>query len=220
MPPTTRTTGKRYPERLSYDREAAYAVLDQALVAHVGLATDEGPVVLPTLHVRDGDRLLLHGSAYGRFMTEAASGVEVCVTVTLFDGLILGRAASHHSGAYRSVMVFGRATGIEDHEERAELLGQIVEGIVPGRLSGARAARRPSTDEAAYTAVLALPIEEFSLKTRSGFARDEPKDDGVEAWAGTIPFNVTPGTPVPDALTGARFPAPDTSALRGIQHNG
>ncbi|MER5865215.1 pyridoxamine 5'-phosphate oxidase family protein [Kitasatospora sp. NPDC002040] len=214
MSPTVRTTAERYPDRVTYDREAAYAILDEALAVHVGFNTDQGPMVIPTLHVRDGDRLLLHGSAYGRFMTTAAAGTPVCVTATLIDGLILGRAASHHSAAYRSVMVFGRATGIEDAEERAAALAYIVESVVPGRLSGPGAARRPSVEEAEYTAVLTLPVEEFSIKTRSGFARDEPKDDAVESWAGFIPLDLTPGTPVPDALTGTRFPAPDYAELR------
>ncbi|MFF3014900.1 pyridoxamine 5'-phosphate oxidase family protein [Streptomyces sp. NPDC057939] len=213
MAPTARTTAQRYPERVSHDREAAYAILDEALAVHVGFGTDDGPMVIPTLHTREGDRILLHGSVHGRFVSSAAAGIPICVTATLIDGLILGRAASHHSAAYRSVMVFGRATGIEDVEERADALARIVECVVPGRMSGPHAARRPSIEEARYTAVLTLPIEEFSVKTRSGFARDEPKDDAVEAWAGFIPFGSTTGAPVPDAITGTRFPAPDAALL-------
>ncbi|MFG2874184.1 pyridoxamine 5'-phosphate oxidase family protein [Streptomyces sp. NPDC048337] len=194
-------------------------ILDEALTVHVGFGTDDGPVVIPTLHMREGNRLFLHGSVHGRFMSAAAAGTPVCVTATLIDGLILGRAASHHSAAYRSVMVFGRATAIEDVEERADALARIVECVVPGRLSGPHAARRPSREEAEYTAVLTMPIEEFSIKTRSGFARDEPKDDAVEAWAGFIPFASTAGTPVPDSITGTRFPAPDPAVLdRTRQH--
>ncbi|MEV7723606.1 pyridoxamine 5'-phosphate oxidase family protein [Streptomyces sp. NPDC087917] len=208
MSQTVRTTAERYPDRVTYDRDAAYAILDEALAVHVGFTTDDGPMVIPTLHVREGDRLLLHGAAHGRFMNVTATGTAVCVTATLIDGLILGRAASHHSAAYRSVMVFGRATAIEDLEERADALARIVEGVLPGRLSGPHAARRPDIEESRYTAVLSLPIEEFSVKTRSGFARDEPKDDGVESWAGVIPLTLTAGAPEPDALTGTRFPAP------------
>jgi nitroimidazol reductase NimA-like FMN-containing flavoprotein (pyridoxamine 5'-phosphate oxidase superfamily) len=213
VPPTARTTAQRYPERVTYDREAAYAVLDEALAVHVGFATDDGPVVIPTLHMREGDQLLLHGSAFGRFMTTAAAGAPLCVTATLIDGLILGRAASHHSAAYRSVMVFGRATGIEDAQQRAEALARIVESVVPGRLTGPQAARRPSVEEAHYTAVLTMPIDEFSMKVRAGFARDEPKDDAVEAWAGFIPYTTATGAPVPDAITGTRFTAPDPVTL-------
>ncbi|MFG2616949.1 pyridoxamine 5'-phosphate oxidase family protein [Streptomyces sp. NPDC048507] len=216
MAPTERTTGRRYPERVTHDREAAYAILDEALVAHVGFTTDDGPVVIPTLHARDGDRLLLHGSAHGRAMASMGSGIEVCVTVTLLDGLILGRASSHHSGSYRCVMLYGRATVIEDVRERTELLNRIVEGIVPGRLTGPNAARPAGPDEAVHTAVLSLPIEEFSVKVRAGFARDEPKDDGVEAWAGHVPFRLVAGSPVPDAITGTRFPGPDLATLRGV----
>ncbi|MFB9370859.1 MULTISPECIES: pyridoxamine 5'-phosphate oxidase family protein [Kitasatospora] len=208
MGPTARTTADRYPERVTYDREAAYAVLDEALAVHVGFATDLGPVVIPTLHMRVGDQLLLHGSAFGRFITTAAAGAPLCVTATLIDGVILGRASSHHSAAYRSVMVFGRATPIEDAQERADALAEVVESVIPGRLSGPNAARRPSVEEAHYTACLTMPIEEFSMKVRAGFARDEPKDDHVEAWAGWIPLTTAPGTPVPDAITGTRFSAP------------
>ncbi|MFF3643279.1 pyridoxamine 5'-phosphate oxidase family protein [Streptomyces sp. NPDC002564] len=208
MSPTPRTTAQRYPERVTYDRDAVHAILDEALAVHVGFATDEGPVVIPTLHMREGDRLVLHGSAFGRFMGTAAGGAPLCVTATLIDGVILGRASSHHSAAYRSVMVFGQASPVEDEQERADLLARIVESVIPGRLSGPHAARRPSVAEAHYTAVLTMPIEEFSMKVRAGFARDEPKDDEVAAWAGHIPLTVTPGTPVPDAITGTRFPAP------------
>ncbi|MER5885878.1 pyridoxamine 5'-phosphate oxidase family protein [Streptomyces sp. NPDC001941] len=208
MPPTKRTTAVRYPERVTYDRDDAYAILDEALAVHVGFTTEDGPVVVPTLHMREGDQLLLHGSAFGRFITTAAAGAPLCVTATLIDGVILGRASSHHSAAYRSVMIFGRATAVEDERERAEVLARVVESVIPGRLSGPNAARRPSVEEAHYTAVLKVPIEEFSIKVRAGFARDEPKDDAVEAWAGWIPLTATPGEPVPDAITGDRFPPP------------
>ncbi|GAA4102132.1 pyridoxamine 5'-phosphate oxidase family protein [Streptomyces hundungensis] len=208
MSPTARTTAERYPDRVTYDREAVYAVLDEALAVHVGFNTDLGPVVIPTLHMRVGDELLLHGSAFGRFITTAAAGARLCVTATLIDGVILGRASSHHSAAYRSVMIFGQAAPIEDEQERADALAQVVESVIPGRLSGPYAARRPHVDEAHYTACLTLPIEEFSMKVRAGFARDEPKDDHVEAWAGWIPLTTTPGEPVPDAITGTRFPPP------------
>ncbi|MFE4258094.1 pyridoxamine 5'-phosphate oxidase family protein [Streptomyces sp. NPDC056883] len=208
MSATARTTAQRYPERVTYDRDAVYAILDEALAVHVGFATEDGPVVIPTLHMREGDRLLLHGSAFGRFISTAAAGAPLCVTATLIDGVILGRASSHHSAAYRSVMIFGKATPIEDPAERADALARVVESVVPGRLDGPYAARRPSVEEAHYTACLTLPIEEFSMKVRAGFARDEPKDDAVEAWAGWIPLTTAPGTPVPDTITGTRFPAP------------
>ncbi|WP_424217210.1 pyridoxamine 5'-phosphate oxidase family protein (plasmid) [Streptomyces sp. BI20] len=209
MPPTERTTAHRYPERVTYDRDDAYAILDEALAVHVGFTTDDGPVVVPCLHVRRGDELLLHGSTFGRFVKTTSAGVPLCVTATLIDGLILGRAASHHSAAYRSVMIFGTATPMEDVRDRVTALADIVEGVLPGRLTGPHAARGPDAHEAEYTAVLTLPIEEFSVKVRAGFARDEPKDDAVAAWAGHIPLTLTAGTPVPDAVTGTRFPVPD-----------
>ncbi|MCX5408951.1 pyridoxamine 5'-phosphate oxidase family protein [Streptomyces sp. NBC_00335] len=208
MSATARTTANRYPERVTYERDAVYAILDEALAVHVGFNTDLGPVVIPTLHMRVGDQLLLHGSAFGRFITTAASGAPLCVTATLIDGVILGRASSHHSAAYRSAMIFGTATAIEDEQERADALADVVESVIPGRLSGPYAARRPNVEEARYTACLTMPITEFSMKVREGFARDEPKDDQVESWAGWIPLTTTPGTPVPDTITGDRFPAP------------
>ncbi|WP_405492932.1 pyridoxamine 5'-phosphate oxidase family protein [Nocardia sp. NBC_00511] len=208
MAATERTTGQRYPERVTRDRAAAYAILDEARVAHVGFTGVGGPLVIPTLQVRDGDRILLHGAAHGRFMEGVASGIPLCVTVTLLDGLILGRAASHHSVAYRSVMIFGSASAVEDREQRAAALERFVEGMVPGRFSGPYPARRPDDVEVDNTAVVSLPIVEFSVKTRSGFARDEHKDDGVEAWADEIPLALTPAAPIPDARTGTRFPPP------------
>jgi nitroimidazol reductase NimA-like FMN-containing flavoprotein (pyridoxamine 5'-phosphate oxidase superfamily) len=208
MSATERTTAQRYPDRVTYDRDAAYAILDEALSVHVGFNTELGPVVIPTLHMREGDQLLLHGSAFGRFMTTAAAGAPLCVTATLVDGVIFGRASSHHSAAYRCVMIFGKARPIDDEQQRADALAKVVESVIPGRLSGPNPARRPDVEEAHYTAVLTMPIEEFSMKVRAGFARDEPKDDHVEAWAGWIPLTTTPGTPVPDNITGERFPAP------------
>ncbi|MCP3754669.1 pyridoxamine 5'-phosphate oxidase family protein [Streptomyces sp. TBY4] len=207
-PQTDRTTAYRYPERVTYDRADAYAILDEALHVHVGFTTEDGPFVIPSLHTREGDQLILHGSAHGRFVKTVSSGAPICVTATLVDGVILGRAASHHSAAYRSVMVFGTATPVEDAAERAEALARVVESVVPGRMSGANAARRPSVQEAEYTAIMTMPITEFSIKVRAGFARDEPKDDEVEAWAGWIPLTTTPGAPVPDTITAGRFPAP------------
>ncbi|MEV0095113.1 pyridoxamine 5'-phosphate oxidase family protein [Streptomyces sp. NPDC050738] len=208
MSRSARTTAQRYPERVTYDRDDVYAILDEALTVHVGFNTDLGPVVIPTLHMRVGDQLLLHGSAFGRFITTAAAGAPLCVTATLIDGVILGRASSHHSAAYRSVMIFGQAEPVEDVQERADALAQVVESVIPGRLSGPYAARRPSVEEAKYTACLTMAIEEFSMKVRAGFARDEPKDDEVESWAGWIPLDTVAGMPVPDAITGDRFPAP------------
>jgi uncharacterized protein len=184
---------RRTPERGAYDRQVADAILDEGLVAHVGLASDDGPVVIPMLYGRDGDRLLLHGSAASRLMRGGARGAEVCVTVTLVDGLVLARSAFHHSMNYRSVVVFGRAIPITDLDERRAALDRLVEQLVPGRRPDVRP---PSEKELRSTLVLALPLDEFSVKRRAGDPIDEDDDLDLPVWAGVIPLTTVPGAPV------------------------
>lgn len=193
--PTPRTTVKRLPERGSYDRADAHAILDEGLVAHVGLATDSGPVVIPMLYGRDGDRLLLHGSPASRLLRSGAKGAEMCVTVTLVDGLVLARSAFHHSMNYRSVVVMGTAQPIQDLTERRRALDVLVEHIVPGRTGDAR---EPSEREVRGTLVLALPLDECSVKVRTGGPKDEDEDMDLPVWAGVIPLTTVAGTPVAD----------------------
>jgi nitroimidazol reductase NimA-like FMN-containing flavoprotein (pyridoxamine 5'-phosphate oxidase superfamily) len=183
---------RRLPARASYDPAVAHAILDEGFVAHVGLATDDGPVVIPMLYARDGDRLVLHGSAASRLL-RGARGVEVCVTVTLIDGLVLARSAFHHSVNYRSVVVIGRATPVTDDAKRA-LLDRLVEHIVPGRTADARP---PSEKELRATLVLELPLAEASVKVRTGDPVDDEEDLGLPVWAGVIPLALTPGDPRP-----------------------
>ncbi len=192
-PPTARTTVRRLPERGSYDRAAAYAILDEGLVAHVGLATDDGPVVIPMLYGRDGDRLLLHGSPASRLLRGGAKGTEMCVTVTLVDGLVLARSQFHHSMNYRSVVAFGQASRVDDLAERRAALGALVEHIVPGRTADAR---EPSEREVRGTLVLALPLDECSVKVRAGGPLDEPEDMDLPVWAGVIPLTTVAAAPV------------------------
>lgn len=184
---------RRVPERGSYDRAAAHAILDEGLVAHVGLATDEGPVVIPMLYGRDGDRLLLHGSAASRLLRGGAKGADMCVTVTLLDGLVLARSAFHHSVNYRSVVVFGRAEVVDDLDRRRVALDRLVEHVVPGRTADARP---PDERELRRTLVLTLPLEECSVKVRTGGVVDEPEDMALPVWAGVIPLTLAPGAPV------------------------
>ena len=198
---------RRLPERGSYDPASAYAILDEGLVCHVGLSTPEGPVVIPMLYARDGDRLLLHGSVASRLLRGAAGeGAQVCVTVTLIDGLVLARSAFHHSMNYRSVVVFGQAQRIDDPAEKLAALEVLVEALVPGRTADAR---RPSDVELRQTMVLALPLQELSVKVRDGGAKDEPEDLDLPVWAGVLPLPVVPGTAVPDPLQPADLPVPD-----------
>jgi nitroimidazol reductase NimA-like FMN-containing flavoprotein (pyridoxamine 5'-phosphate oxidase superfamily) len=195
---TERTTLKRLPKRGSYDRAAMYRILDEALVCHVGfIGAGEGtPVVIPTAYGRSGDTLLLHGSAAGRMLRTVAGGVDVCVTVTLVDGLVLARSAFHHSINYRSVVVFGRARVVEDVEGKRAALRAITEHIVPGRWAHVR---EPHAQELKGTLVLALALDEVSVKTRSGPPLDDEEDYARPVWAGELPLHVVPQAPVADA---------------------
>jgi uncharacterized protein len=193
--PSARTTVRRLPERAVYDRSAVDAVLDEGFLAHVGLATDDGPVVIPMLYARDGSRVLVHGSPASRLLRGAARGLDMCLTVTLIDGLVLARSAFHHSVNYRSVVVMGRATRIDDLVERQAALDVLVEAIVPGRTADARP---PTARELRGTTVLALPLDEASVKVRTGDPKDEDDDMDLPVWAGVIPLALVPGAPVPD----------------------
>ena len=203
-PPSPRTTVKRQPDRGHYESELVHAVLDEGLVAHVGLATDDGPVVIPMLYARDGDRLLLHGSAASRLM-RAGRATAMCVTVTLVDGLVLARSAFHHSMNYRSVVVFGQATAITDPDERLAALGVLVEHLVPGRTPDSRP---PNDKELRATLVLALPLDEASVKVRTGPPSDDDEDLGLSHWAGVVPVTTVFGAPEPAPDLRADIPAP------------
>ena len=200
-----RTALGRKPDREVNDKAAIHAVLDQGLVAHVGLVAGQGaeahPVVIPMLYARHGNRLLLHGSPASRLLRTAKAGVEVCVTVTLLDALVLARSGFHHSMNYRSVVVFGTAVEVVDHDEKVAALDRLVEHTVPGRT----ATLRPHTDkEVRSTTVLALPLEECSMKVRTGPPIDDDEDLAADTWAGLIPVHVGVGVPEPDELTGDR----------------
>ena len=194
-----RTGLRRKPERAVEDLGAIHAVLDEGLLAHVGLVAGGGddahPVVIPMLCARDGERLLLHGSPASRLLRTAKAGVDVCVTVTLLDALVLARSGLHHSMNYRSVVVMGRATEITDHAAKVSALDRLVEHIIPGRTSRVRAAHDV---EVTGTTVLTLPLAECSMKVRSGGPVDDPDDLDDPAWAGLIPIGVAVGVPVPD----------------------
>jgi nitroimidazol reductase NimA-like FMN-containing flavoprotein (pyridoxamine 5'-phosphate oxidase superfamily) len=184
-PPSERTTIRRLPKRGSYDQDLAYAIVDEALVCHVGFVTDHGPAVIPMLHARDGDTLLLHGSPANRLLRGASGGIDICATITLIDGLVLARSVFHHSANYRCVVAYGRARQIADLAER--------------RAARSTDARPPNDKELRGTTVLALPLDEVSVKHRPGGPLDEEEDYDLSVWAGVIPLNLVPGTPVPDS---------------------
>ncbi len=192
---TDRSRVRRKADRGSFDREVVDAILDEAYLAHVGFVVDGEPRVLPMTFGRDGDVLYLHGAS-GNAMLRASAGAEVCVTVTLLDGLVLARSAFHHSMNYRSVVLLGRAEKVEDEAEKRRAFDVIVDHVVPGRQAVARAT---SASELRQTLVLRLPIVEGSAKVRAGDAVDEPEDVGLPVWAGVVPLRVAPGAPVPNA---------------------
>jgi nitroimidazol reductase NimA-like FMN-containing flavoprotein (pyridoxamine 5'-phosphate oxidase superfamily) len=193
--PTERTTLRRLPARGSYDRDLIDSILDEATVCHVCFAVDGRPFVIPTLHVRVGDRLFVHGSPGSRTLKAMAGGAEVCVTVTLIDGLVLARSAFHHSMNYRSVVVFGLAEVVDDPEEKARVLRALSEHLIPGRWTDVRA---PAPGELKATSILSLPIGEASAKVRTGPPIDDEEDyQAIAAWAGVIPLSMRAGEPIP-----------------------
>jgi nitroimidazol reductase NimA-like FMN-containing flavoprotein (pyridoxamine 5'-phosphate oxidase superfamily) len=205
FPRTERTTIGRSPDRGTDDRAAAEAILDEGMLCHVGLATDHGPVVIPTTYARRGDELLIHGSPAATWLRATGKGTPVCVTVTLIDGLVLARSTFHHSMNYRSVVVFGTAEPISDHAEKAAALDAIVEHVVPGRTTEVRPMR---DDEIRSTLVVRLPLEEASTKVRAGGPIDDDADLGLtDVWAGVLPSGLTFGEPVPDELA-SHLPPP------------
>ncbi len=208
---TDRTTLRRLAARGTFDRAAANAILDEAYLAHVAFVVDGEPRVLPMTYGRDGEDLYLHG-AVGNAMLRASAGVEVCVTVTLLDGLVLARSAFHHSMNYRCVVLLGVAERVEDEERKRRALDVIVDHVVPGR----SAVARPTTPaELRKTSVLRLPIQEGSAKVRAGGAIDDEDDLGLPVWAGCVPLRLVPDTPVPndDLVAGlAAPPAPELFA--------
>lgn len=191
--PRTRVT--RMPKRAVYEREQIEAILDEAPICHVGTVGDAGhPVVIPTLHVRDGDSLYLHGSAASPTLRRAERA-EICVTATLLDGLVLARSAVHHSVNYRSVVVFGQAETVESEEEKCRALEAFTEKLIPGRWGDARL---PTAQELKATAVLRLPLDEASAKVRSGGPVDDDADYALPVWAGTVGLRLTAEAPQPD----------------------
>jgi uncharacterized protein len=206
-----RSRVSRHPERAAYDAATVHAVLDAALVAHVGFVAAGRPVVIPMLYGRDGDALYLHGSVASRLQRTLANGIDVCLTVTLVDGLVLARSAFRHSMNYRSVVVLGRAMLVRP-EDKDHALRIITEHVVPGRWDEVRP---PSPIELRQTSVLRLAIEEASAKSRTGGPIDADEDLGMTVWAGVLPCAVTWGDPIDaDDLVSTRAPSPSVVARR------
>jgi uncharacterized protein len=203
--PTPRTRVIREPERGVYDREAAYHILDEGFLCHVGFVVDGQPFVIPTSYGRKDDMLYIHGSAASRMLRQMKEGIPVCITVTLLDGLVLARSVFNHSMNYRSVVILSKATLVDDPAEKLEGLRLLSEHILPGRWEDAR---QPNERELKATSVLRVPIEEFSAKVRSGPAVDDEEDYSFPTWAGVVPLEMTVGTPIDDEQLDSKHEVP------------
>ena len=193
---TERTKLKRLPARGVYDRELVYGILDEGLICHVGFAVEGRPYVIPTGYARVNDQLYIHGSQASRMLRTLHRGVEACVTVTLLDGLVLARSAFHHSMNYRSVVIFGNASLVDDPQEKFSALRAFSEHMICGRWDEVR---QPTEQEMRATTVLSLPLEEASAKVRTGPPLDDEEDYELPIWAGVIPLSLVAGAPVPDS---------------------
>jgi nitroimidazol reductase NimA-like FMN-containing flavoprotein (pyridoxamine 5'-phosphate oxidase superfamily) len=193
--PSQRTRVRRAPARADYERATIDAILDEALIAHLGFAVDGQPFVIPTLHARVGDTVYVHGSSASRMVRTLGAGAPACLTVTLVDGIVLARSAFHHSMNYRSVVVIGAARLVTDPGELLRALEAFTEAIVPGRWDEVRA---PNPKELKGTRVLAMTLDEASAKVRSGPPVDDDEDHALDIWAGVIPMALEAGEPVAD----------------------
>ncbi|HVF43573.1 MAG TPA: pyridoxamine 5'-phosphate oxidase family protein [Pyrinomonadaceae bacterium] len=202
---TERTTLRRLPKRGSFERQTVYDILDEGFVCHVGFVSDGHPVVIPTAYGRAGDKLYLHGARASRMLKALGAGADVCVSVTLVDGLVLARSAFHHSINYRSVVVFGRARVVESDEEKTAALLAFTEHVVPGRWGEVR---EPTKQELDSTLVLSLTLEEASAKVRTGPPVDDEEDYELPIWAGVLPLRVAAGEAIPDTRLKEGTPPP------------
>lgn len=197
---------RRLPQRAVYDRSAINAILDEALICHVGFIDEGQPYVIPTIHVRIGDAIYLHGSPASRMLRRLASGGDACITVTLVDGLVLARSAFHHSMNYRSVVLFGKGSAVEEEDQKIAVLRCLSEHLIRGRWADAR---QPNADELRRTLVVRLPIDEASAKVRSGMPLDDEGDYALPMWAGVLPLRLAASSPVSDPRLPAGIAAPD-----------
>lgn len=203
--PTGRTRVTREPQLGVYDRAVAYQILDEGFICHVGFSAEGQTFVIPTSYGRSGDNLYIHGSAASRTLKQMKDGVPVCVTITLLDGLVLARSLFNHSMNYRSVVILGKATAVEDPEEKIAALRTLSEHIIPGRWDDARL---PNERELKATLVLKLPVEEFSAKVRTGPPIDDEDDYSFPTWAGVLPLTMQTQPPIRDPRLNAAREVP------------
>jgi nitroimidazol reductase NimA-like FMN-containing flavoprotein (pyridoxamine 5'-phosphate oxidase superfamily) len=204
--PTPRTRVVREPERAVYDRDVLNRILDEGFICHVGFVVDSQPFVIPTSYGRHEDALYIHGSAASRMLRNVSGGIPMCVTVTLLDGLVLARSIFNHSMNYRSVVLLGTGTAVEDREEKLAALRLLSDHIVPGRWEEAR---QPNEKELKATTVIRVPIREFSAKVRQGPVVDDEEDYAFPVWAGVLPLKVVTGDPIRDSRVPEGIDVPD-----------
>lgn len=202
---TDRTRVRRMPERGAYDAATVHAIIDAVLVSHVGFTIDERPFVIPVLHARDGDRLLLHGASSSRLLRHIAAGNPLCVCITAIDGLVLAKTAFNQSVNYRSVVIFGEGQLIDDPDAKLHALATLTNRLVPGQWDHVR---HPNTQELKATSIVAVPITEASAKVRQGPPKDDADDQAFPAWAGVLPLAQVFGAPIPAPYTAAEDPVP------------
>ncbi len=202
---TGRTRVVREPDRAVYDRETVYRILDEGFLCHVGFNVDGQPFVIPTSYGRKHANLYIHGSAASRMLRQMKEGIPVCITVTLLDGLVLARSVFNHSMNYRSVVILGKATLVDDPQEKLAALRVLSEHILRGRWDDSR---QPNERELKATSVLRVPIEEYSAKVRTGPPIDDPEDYSFPTWAGVVPLEIKAGAPINDPQLDSNRPAP------------
>jgi uncharacterized protein len=207
--PSERTRVVREPQRGVYDRETIYKILDEGLVCHVGFSADGQPFVIPTLYARIGDAIHFHGSAASRMLRGVSEGANVCVTVTLTDGIVLARSVFNHSMNYRSVVALGKATLVDAPQEKLAALRAFTEKILPKRWDDAR---QPNEKELKATSILRLPLTEASAKVRVGPPEDDAPDYALHVWAGVIPLRTVAGAPIRDEKCDLGIPLPAYAA--------
>lgn len=207
FPVTDTNRVRRVPKRGSYDKKSVYAIVDAALICHVGIVGEGGrPIVIPTIHARDGDNLLLHGATTSRLMNTTGSGSELCVTITHLDGLVLARSVFHHSMNYRSAVLYGKGHLIEDPAAKMDALERFTEKLIPGRWDDAR---RPNDNELKATHVVSIPIDMASAKVREGMPSDDEADYDLDVWAGVVPMHTVFGDLIADDRLKDGIPSPD-----------
>jgi nitroimidazol reductase NimA-like FMN-containing flavoprotein (pyridoxamine 5'-phosphate oxidase superfamily) len=195
FPQTQRTTLKRLPKRGVYDRELVYRILDEGFICHVSFVVDGQSFIIPTGYARIADQLYIHGSQVSRMLRTLAQGIEVCIAVTLVDGIVLARSAFHHSINYRSVVIFGCAAMVEEKQAKLAALFAFSEHVIPGRWNDVR---EPTEQELKATTVLSLPLLEVSAKVRTGPPIDDEEDYALNVWAGVLPLRMIAGEPIDD----------------------